>query len=293
VLRVARRPLFCADSAPEFEKTHESFHLGCAICIFAPTDMQEAKKLSRVPRSQFERMLLALLYGRGRLRWLAILATLFSVAGVVCIPLSLSFHWPDWAKQTTVLVLGLGAVFASSLKTVQRVEEDVRNRRRIAAAERNLENNPGAPQAAWELARVKLESYLDRNLAQVRSIYALTMVVMAVGFALILAGSYRGFRFPDQFRSAILSSVSGVIVSFIGGTFLVIYKATMAQAKDYVTILERINAVGMSVQILESLTDNPQLKQESMAEIAKQLLHMYSSKLPQAARHRRRSRVPR
>jgi hypothetical protein len=66
-------------------------------------------------------------------------------------------------------------------------------------------------------------------------------------------------------------------VSFIGGTFLVLHSATMSQAKDYVTILERINAVGMSMQILESLGDGDHdLKQETTAAIAQQLLLMCS-----------------
>lgn len=105
---------------------------------------------------------------------------------------------------------------------------------------------------------------------------------MAVGFVLILAGAYKGFADPDHFRASILSSVSEVVVTFIGGTFLVLYKATMAQAKDYVTILERINAVGMSVQIPHSLEDtNGDLKDETTAAIARQLLHMYSHNMPE------------
>src|SRR6266851_229292 len=90
-----------------------------------------------------------------------------------------------------------------------------------------------------------------------------TVVVMTVGFALIGIGAYQAFKNPDHFKASVLSSISGVVVSFIGGTFLVLYKSTMAQAKDYVTILERINAVGMSVQILESInSDATNLKDE-------------------------------
>ena len=53
----------------------------------------------------------------------------------------------------------------------------------------------------------------------------------------------------------------------------------MVQAKDYVTMLERINAVGMSVQILETLgEDNRDFKNQTTAEIARQLLSMYSAR---------------
>jgi hypothetical protein len=65
----------------------------------------------------------------------------------------------------------------------------------------------------------------------------------------------------------------------------------MAQAKDYVTILERINAVGMSVQILESLDDkNSNLKDETTAAIARQLLFMYSKNMSEAPSTKRTSK---
>jgi hypothetical protein len=188
-------------------------------------------------------------------------------------------------------LVGLGTAIGIAIFAIQKAKEDAKSEKKIEAVERRVQENPKEPQAAWELARVKLESYLNRNLSQVRSIFFLTLLVMAVGFLLILAGAYTGFVDPEHFRASILSSVSGVIVSFIGGTFLVLYKSTMAQAKDYVTILERINAVGMSVQILESLDDkNSNLKDETTVAIARQLLFMYSKNMSEAPSTKRTSK---
>ncbi|MFC3139774.1 hypothetical protein ACFOE0_16530 [Shewanella submarina] len=143
--------------------------------------------------------------------------------------------------------------------------------------EQRVKENPKETQAAWELARVKLESYLNRNLKQVRSIFWLTVLVMLVGFALIGFGVYSTIESPDKLAPAIISSVSGVLVNFIGVTFLVLYKSTMVQATDYVSILERINAVGMSVQILDTLNDDDdKLKQNTTAGLSKQLLALYT-----------------
>jgi hypothetical protein len=129
------------------------------------------------------------------------------------------------------------------------------------------------------LARAKLEAYLDRNLSQVRAIFWLTVCVMIVGFTLIVVGISLVYRDPLALNASVLSAVSGVIVSFIGATFLTLYKSTMAQAATYVAILERINAVGMSVQILETIKqDAGTLKEQTTADIAKQLLVMYSDK---------------
>ena len=65
------------------------------------------------------------------------------------------------------------------------------------------------------------------------------------------------------------------MVEFIAATFLLIYRSTMEQAKDYVAMLERINAVGMSAQLLETLPDDK--RDETQAEIAKSLLLMYTT----------------
>ena len=176
---------------------------------------------------------------------------------------------------------------------IQRGKQESRQEARIEAVERRAQENPTETQAAWELARVKLESYLNRNLSQVRSIFWLTVFVMMIGFSLIGCGAYEAFKDVSKFEASILTTASGVIVSFIGGTFLVLYKATMAQAKDYVTILERINAVGMSVQILETIDSNDSaLKHRTTADVARQLLAMYSAAeaFPSRRIHRKQTR---
>lgn len=190
-----------------------------------------------------------------------------------------------------VAIMAIGGVIAILISVVQKSKEEFRREQKIEAVEKRVQENPGETQIAWELARVKLESYLNRNLSQVRSIFWLTVTVMMVGFILISVGVYEAFVDMANFNASILAAVSGVIVSFIGGTFLVLYKATMEQAKDYVTILERINAVGMSVQILDTINDNSvNLKEQTTADVAKQLLSMYSDAVPNKSVQRSRRR---
>ncbi len=149
---------------------------------------------------------------------------------------------------------------------------------RIERAERKLDENPQQSQAAWELAQIKLETYLNRNLSQVRSIYWLTVIVMTLGFLLIGYGVFKVFENPTgNLTASIVATASGIIVNFIGLSFLVIYRSTISQAKEYVTILERINAVGMVVQILETIKDDESnLRQHTTAAIATEMLRMYS-----------------
>ena len=93
---------------------------------------------------------------------------------------------------------------------------------------------------------------------------------MLVGFGLIIFGVYKVYSDPELLNPSILVTSTGVIVNFIGGTLLLIYRSTMNQAKGYVEVLERINAVGMSIQILESIDDkNLELKDSTTAELLK------------------------
>lgn len=178
----------------------------------------------------------------------------------------------------TILGVIAGAL-ALFITAYQKSNEETKREERILEVEKRVQDNPKETQAAWELARVKLESYLSRNLKQVRSIFWLTVFVMIVGFTLIGYGVFKIYENPEMFNASLIAAVSGIIVNFIGATFLILYKSTMSQATDYVKILERINAVGMSVQILETVEDEEtKLKQQATADLAKQLLALYTAK---------------
>jgi TRADD-N domain-containing protein len=70
-----------------------------------------------------------------------------------------------------------------------------------------------------------------------------------------------------------LAACSGIITEFIGVTFMVIYRSTMAQANQFMEVLERINTVGMAVQILDAIPEQEtQLKNSTRAEIVSLLL---------------------
>lgn len=99
---------------------------------------------------------------------------------------------------------------------------------------------------------------------------------MLAGFVIIGYGILRVYQLPENFKPSIVVTLSGVIVEFIAATFLIVYRSTMEQAREYVNILERINAVGMSVQILESIEDTGTgLRDKTRAEIANGLLSLY------------------
>lgn len=199
---------------------------------------------------------------------------------------SKNFHLSPFVLFVTVLGFLLyfsGGYLAAS-------QSRFRREKKVEFLEDRVRDNPKEPLAAWDLARVKLENYLDRNLNQVGLIFFLVISVMVVGFSLVSFGVWSAFVYPEKNSSSLASVGAGVFAQFIGATFLVIFKSTMAQAKDYVQVLERINAVGMSIQILESIEgESPSMRNKVRAELAGDLLRMYGKP---GARRVNRSSIP-
>ncbi|MCR4305325.1 MAG: hypothetical protein NUV63_14075 [Gallionella sp.] len=187
--------------------------------------------------------------------------------------------------ETVAGVLGaLAGLVALGVAAYQGLIEQEAREQKIETVEQRLREHPEKPQLAWDLARVKLENYLDRNLSQVRSIYWLTLIVMLCGFGFVSYGLFQASQNPDKLPVSIVAAASGVLISFIGGSFLLIYRSILAQSKEYVTVLERINAVGMAVQVIATIPDaSAELKSQTKAELAKQLLSLYANSAPPSA----------
>jgi len=145
--------------------------------------------------------------------------------------------------------------------------------KKIAQIEVRAEEAPEKTKFAWDLARVTLGAYFDRNLSQVKMIFFVAVTVMAVGFIFIIWGINLAITKPEVVKTSYIAAASGIITEFIGVTFMVIYRSTMAQANQFMEVLERINTVGMAVQILDAIPEQEtQLKNSTRAEIVALLL---------------------
>jgi phage shock protein PspC (stress-responsive transcriptional regulator) len=145
--------------------------------------------------------------------------------------------------------------------------------KKIEQIEVKAEQEPDKTKFAWDLARVKLEAYFDRNLSQVRMIFVVAVLVMIVGFGFVMWGVTLAITKPEAVKTSYVAAASGIITQFIGVTFMVIYRSTMAQANQFMNVLERINTVGMAVQILDAIPDaSAELKNKTRAEIVSLLL---------------------
>jgi|SRR5579864_399925 len=179
-----------------------------------------------------------------------------------------SWHQPVAAALAIVGALGILGVGAYHRALASTAREKA-----IEEVEERVRKHPNEPQAAWDLARVKLESYLNRNLRQIQWIFILTLLVMTAGFVIIGYGIIHVYQAPENFKPSIVVTVSGVLVEFIAATFLLIYRSTMEQARLYVAMLEKINAVGMSIQILDTIKSAE--TDRFRAQLAMELLSLY------------------
>lgn len=151
----------------------------------------------------------------------------------------------------------------------------ISSKEKIEQAESRVEREPEKAKPAWDLARATLEAYFNRNLSQVSWIFWLSVTVMFIGFVIVGFGIAQAMRSPNTLAPATIASLAGIITEFIGATFLFIYRSTIQQAIDYSQTLERINSVGMAMQILDTMPDqtNPEdLKSKTKANLVELLV---------------------
>ena len=160
----------------------------------------------------------------------------------------------DWSTIIAIIpvLVGLSAGIYQAWRSSKSIEVAGQ---RIKQAESRLEKEPEKAKPAWDLARVTLESYFNRNLSQINSIYWLSVIVMIVGFGILIWGISMAFRSSTVVVPSAIASAAGILTEFIGATFLFIYRSTIEQAINYSKTLERINSVGMAMQILDTMGD--------------------------------------
>ena len=158
------------------------------------------------------------------------------------------------ALTSTIPALA-GVMFAAILYFFRRQEERYRQetKAKLKEAESRVEREPGKAQPAWDLARTTLEAYFNKNLNQIACIFWLSIAVMLVGFGMLLYAIMQSVQQPTVLAP---SYIAGIITEFIGATFLFVYRSTIQQAVNYSKTLERINSVGMAMQILDTMPDD-------------------------------------
>lgn len=168
------------------------------------------------------------------------------------------------------IILALITIIAAGFQFIYSLDQIKKSRENISKAESKVEAEPEKVKPFWNLARITLESYFNRNLSQVTYIFWLSVIVMIIGLVIIAWGISQSIKSPNIITPAIIASIVGVITEFIGATFLFIYRSTIEQAIKYSQTLERINSVGMAMQILDTMPD--ETKPEDLKNKTKAIL---------------------
>ena len=144
----------------------------------------------------------------------------------------------------------------------------------IEEVKEQIKNEPNKIKPSWDIYSLTLQKYFDKNLQHINSIYKISIWIMIAGFFIIISGifiSYLGY----QKDVSIIAISSGILAEFIGATFLFIYKSTVRQALKYTRILEKLNNVGISMKILDTIEGEGLNKEElirAKIEISKVLI---------------------
>jgi hypothetical protein len=180
----------------------------------------------------------------------------------------------DTLNKISIVLLLLAAIVAGIIYLLGINENERRAQENRKEALQKIVENPKEIKRSWDMAQLTLEQYYRRNLNQINWIFFTSIGVMIAGFLLIAFGLASNIQ-NQKNNIQLISIGSGIITEFIGATFIFIYNSTMKQALEYTHSLEKVNNVGMSVTILDSVEkdDQNEIKlEEAKIEIAKLLI---------------------
>ena len=186
----------------------------------------------------------------------------------------------------TIVVVLLG--FIVLWITAPRSEEKGGNLKEDAKLESRAFPGKNLPQ--YKELYANFFTHIETAHKQNTNIYTLSRITMFVGFIIIGFGGllYTGFSsfgYPDRsLEEAIANTpinplpviMAGVFTEFIAIIIIFIYRSVSRQTESHFKSLERLTTIGIAIQILDDLSDDPgveaKAKGEAKAEIAKKIL---------------------
>jgi hypothetical protein len=99
------------------------------------------------------------------------------------------------------------------------------------------------------------------------------VLVILFGFALIAYGVSISLHSSEKNSIIIIAVLTGVLTEFLGATIMLIFRSTIQSANSYLPTLERINSVGMAIQIVDSMPEHQSdLRNQAKSEISKLII---------------------
>lgn len=117
-------------------------------------------------------------------------------------------------------------------------------------------------------------AHIRTNQVQLKVIFFLILAIAVMGLIIICIPGL-GLFTNNPGNVNIISLISGGALEVISALALVVYRLSMRQAQSFMLMIERINAVIMSVHILETIEEDQKMKNEYAAKLAERLLYFY------------------
>jgi nitrate reductase gamma subunit len=189
--------------------------------------------------------------------------------------------------NSSTLALIIAAVVFLSIATLMVTyqfiilsRDQAKSKKNIQEIEKVVKEKPHEIKTSWDLARITLQEHFKKNLDQISFIFWISIFVTIFGFLVILIGIILSSQSSSSFQAALLVSSAGILTEFIGATFLYIYKSTIDQALNYARILEKLNRIGIAIEIAQSKDHNDE-KINRLTELLKVMLSEYQVKTPE------------
>jgi len=179
-------------------------------------------------------------------------------------------------------ILVVGSVYLTSRKLRAL---DLKEREEFERAKLLAEKSPDQVSLFWEASSTNLQAYFKRNLTQIKWVFGVAVAVMLAGFFFVLWGVALSYNDPNHVTpTAKIATVSGLITQFIGATFMVIYRSTMAQANGFVDVLDRINTINVAMKVLDSIPES-EIKNATRQQLVSLLISSRpTSRLPRTSK---------
>jgi hypothetical protein len=117
-----------------------------------------------------------------------------------------------------------------------------------------------------QLSLNQLTEYYTINKGQARSSFRSSIFAMVVGLGTLVSGIWFFYFHQGNVQLATLSSISGVLVQFIGGAYFVLYKKSLEQLNFFYESLLTMQDTMLAVQLAE------QLEEEHRGEVYEKII---------------------
>ncbi len=141
-------------------------------------------------------------------------------------------------------------IFLYILLFKDELQEQIKTKKEIKEEEKN---NPEKIKPVLDYAKIELQEQITIIKNQAKIVFIFSIIFLCFGIVAILLTILKK-DIPNKI--ALITAIGGAITEIIGGVFLVMYKSLISQLNENLKILERLNIIGISIKILDTIAIN-------------------------------------